>query len=721
MTTQPNALEHPDEDWHVRHDDPFATQDRLPDGVSTDDLSRFGDQRWYFAVLSRRKTEVSKTVNWTAFPEPLRESFRRAGWALVNLPTPDELLERAATCRVEWPRPGTMEQVFASWRRFAAWLVDCGITGLHEVSENALLDYAAHVRMLPRSTAIRQDDLNAVSLLWGFAPHLPASDRIPIPAWETHGVKHYLPVDTDRNENATPAIHPAAMSPLLVWALRFVDFADDIIIAWEEHQRLISRVRRHPNPQATIPLRTFLDRCVAENNTLPGGIARGRTGVAALYLAGLFDTSDDHVKYEATKYRKRNIPVSLEAPLATPVRVLVHGRPWKRHINFHEAPILMTRLATACMIVVLYLSGVRPGEALELEVGCCPEPVDDGDGSVRYELHGLFFKGARDADGKPAPGGARRDMPWTVVPPVADAIRVLERIVKGPLLFPTNPPWTIETRGRRRRTGEALTCLAANARIASFIAWVNDYTAENDLPAERIPDDPDGDIVVSRFRRTVAWHIGRLPGGRIALALQYGHLRASGVGEGYSGRARQGLRRVMDVETARAMADYLDTLAENLQNGEAVSGPAAGRMIQAARNARVRFQGKFLTPKQSEALLDEPEFNVYDNPDAFLTCNNDPAKALCHPERTRRSTKRIRPPATDRCDPACANIARTDTHIRHLITEIANLGAEMTSPLTPIPLRERLKQRITALQRIVDRHERTKISPAADDEETSRP
>jgi hypothetical protein len=117
----------------------------------------------------------------------------------------------------------------------------------------------------------------------------------------------------------------------------------------------------------------------------------------------------------------------------------------------------------------------------------------------------------------------------------------------------------------------------------------------------------------------------------------------------------------------------------------------------------------------------EPEFNVYDNPDAFLTCNNDSAKALCHPERTRRSTKRIRPPATDRCDPACANIARTDTHIRHLITEIANLGAEMTSPLTPIPLRERLKQRITALQRIVDRHERTKIAPAADDEETSRP
>jgi hypothetical protein len=477
------------------------------------------------------------------------------------------------------------------------------------------------------------------------------------------------------------------MSPLLIWALRFVDFAEDIILAWQEHQRLTGRVREQPNPAATIPLRAFLDRCVAQNNALPGGVARGRPGVAALYLAGLFNTSDRHVKYEAAKHRNRSIPVSLAAPLDTPVRGLSHGRPWMSHINFHDAPILMTRLATACMVVILYLSGIRPGEALELEVGCCPEPADDGAGGIRHELHGLFFKGARDPDGNPAPGGARRDVPWTVVPPVADAVRVLERIVTGPLLFPANPPWTIDARGgRRRRTGEALSCMGANQRIARLIDWVNRHTTENDLAAERIPHDPDGDVVVSRFRRAIAWHIARLPGGRIALALQHGHLRAPTVAEGYAGRARQGLRRVLDVETARAMADYLDTLADDLRHGEGVSGPAAGRMIQAARDARTRFQGKFLTPKQAEALLDEPEFNVYDNPEAFLTCNNDPTKALCHPERTRRATKRTRPPATDRCDPACANIARTDTHIRHLRAEITNLSDNVASPLHSHPV-----------------------------------
>lgn len=709
MRTSPANIGQADKTWAVGPDDPFATLDRLPEGTDPDQVSRFGDQRWNYTVLGRRRSESSKTVNWDAFPETLRESFRRAGWALVNLPTPAALLNRAATARVEWPAPGTMAQVFLGWRRLAVWLADHSLTGLHEVDDDLLADYAAHVGRRGSSSAIAQDDLNAVTLLWGFAPHLPTTDRIPMPSWESEGIKHYLAPDTTPNENTTAAIHPAVMSPLLIWSLRFLDFAEDIIAAWEEHQRLLTHIREHPNPDATGALRGFLATWIVEHGELPGGIARGRRGIAAQYLAGLFDTSERHVEYEATKYRRSNVSVGLDAPLASPVNGVIHGRGWKPHINFHEAPLLMTRLATAALIVILYLSGVRPGEALELQVGCCPDPIDDGTGSIRYQLHGLFFKGARNPDGTPARGGVPREMPWTVVPPVADAIRVLERIVDGPLLFPTNPPWITGTPGRRQRTGDAMTTLAANARIASFIAWVNHHADSNGLDDERIPDDPDGDIVVKRFRRTIAWHIGRLPGGRIALALQYGHLRTTVVGEGYSGRGRQGLRRVLDIETARAMADYLDTVADDLRNGQGVSGPATHRMIQAARNARSRFEGKFLTPRQLEALLDEPEFHVYDNPIAFLTCNHDPSKALCHPERTRRNNRAL-PPAIDRCDPACANIARTDIHIGQLRREITELAEQVAGPLTPMPLKERLKQRIATLQRIADRHERTKTT-----------
>jgi len=155
-------------------------------------------------------------------------------------------------------------------------------------------------------------------------------------------------------------------------------------------------------------------------------------------------------------------------------------------------------------------------------------------------------------------------------------------------------------------------------------------------------------------RRTIAWYIARLPGGRIALALQYGHLRTT-VSSGYSNRARHGLRRVLDIETARAIA-YLQHLDQRLNGGDGVSGPAAGRLIRSARSA-ARFEGMFLGKPEIRALLHEPEFQVFDNPDAFLTCNKDPAKALCDPDRATRAPKDTRPPSLDRCNPACANIA----------------------------------------------------------------
>ena len=145
MRTSLAAISQADQTWHVRPEDPFATTDRLPEGIDPDQVSRFGDPRWNYTVLSRRRSEGSKTVNWAAFPETLRESFRRAGWALVNLPTPAALLNRAATARVEWPAPGTMAQVFLGWRRFAVWLADHSVTSLPEVDHDLLADYAAHI------------------------------------------------------------------------------------------------------------------------------------------------------------------------------------------------------------------------------------------------------------------------------------------------------------------------------------------------------------------------------------------------------------------------------------------------------------------------------------------------------------------------------------------------------------------------------------------------
>jgi hypothetical protein len=143
-----------------------------------------------------------------------------------------------------------------------------------------------------------------------------------------------------------------------------------------------------------------------------------------------------------------------------------------------------------------------------------------------------------------------------------------------------------------------------------------------------------------------------------------------------------------------------------------VSGPAAPRLISAAREAATRYEGMFLSPRQARALLADPALQVHDNPRAFLACNYDPAKALCHPGRA--AGKAAAHPDLDRCNPACANIARTGEHIDALTAETARLRAEAASPLAPEPIRQRLLQRADALEQIAERHARTCITAKAD-------
>ena len=162
------------------------------------------------------------------------------------------------------------------------------------------------------------------------------------------------------------------------------------------------------------------------------------------------------------------------------------------------------------------------------------------------------------------------------------------------------------------------------------------------------------------------------------------------------------------------MASYLAHVSDRLDAGEAVSGPAATRLISAARDAATRYEGMFLSPRQARALLADPALQVHDNPRAFLACNYDPAKALCHPGRA-TAAKAAAHPDLDRCNAACANIARTDEHITALTAETARLRAEATSPLAPEPIRQRLTQHADALEQIAERHARTCITAKADD------
>jgi hypothetical protein len=115
-----------------------------------------------------------------------------------------------------------------------------------------------------------------------------------------------------------------------------------------------------------------------------------------------------------------------------------------------------------------------------------------------------------------------------VIAPVAKAVDVLQRLHPHSLLFPIELRRHGDLRGitgSRPRSGVRLQ--NANLAITSFVSWINAYCDEHGLHDECIPDDPRGLLALSRFRRTLAWHIVRRPRGLIAGAIQYGHLHVN--------------------------------------------------------------------------------------------------------------------------------------------------------------------------------------------------
>ncbi|MEV0415989.1 hypothetical protein AB0I68_35840 [Streptomyces sp. NPDC050448] len=147
-----------------------------------------------------------------------------------------------------------------------------------------------------------------------------------------------------------------------------------------------------------------------------------------------------------------------------------------------------------------------------MRTGCCP---DAGDG--RPLIYGHVFKTARDEDGNRLSRGQMRDVPWVAIPPARRAIQVLERMVPADgLRFGA----TAHDFPKHRTYPGALNPPTMNRRIEDFIIWASALAGRCGRPHETIPDDPHGAIGTERFRRTLAWHIARRPGGLVALAIQ---------------------------------------------------------------------------------------------------------------------------------------------------------------------------------------------------------
>ncbi|MFF5755193.1 hypothetical protein ACFY7A_07080 [Streptomyces longwoodensis] len=710
-------------------DTPVIPSERLRPGVAPETVSRFADDLWDLGPLERKETSTTKTLHWQAFPEVLRSSMKRIAWAVINKPTPAVLLSRPKTTARPFISAQTLLHASKTWWDLGNWLVQRQITSLDQVDQEMLEEYADKVRELGNSFGHARNKLFAVTRMWAYAPFLLPQDRLCMPPWDDPGaaITDFLGEnDEPRGENTTAVIHPATMSPLLVWALRVItDLAPDILAAWRESRRLLANLppkseRGLKGRAVRQRLREYFDGLRAAGKPVPthGGYlapslakaatARGATreAMSATFIGGMLGVNQRQV----SRFLK-DCPEVLEgqkfadgAPLEVPIEATIDGQPWTESIEFTEAKQLGLHLSTAALVVIAYLSGMRPEEVLHLEHGCASREERE-DGTVRYRVNGRHFKGVTDEEGNIIPEGEMRPEPWTVIELVHRAIEIVEELDQGPLLFPRN--LTTAPRADRRH-GKALAPSAVVGRLKTFMKWANELAVAHGRVHELIPPDPDGNVTMQRFRRTVAWFIYRRPGGRVALGIQYGHVGSS-MGESYGGRSRFDMLEILDFEEGLVMAENLATASERVASGEGISGPAASRYVAATRQFQARYEGGFLTKRQHRAIRADPNLRVYEHPESLLTCNHDPFKALCDLDRGRGPGQRT--PSFSRCDLACANISRTDTHIERARAERQAITDELADGLNPIPVAQRLRQRDQTLESIISEHEATRTVP----------
>ncbi|OCC12514.1 hypothetical protein [Streptomyces sp. PTY087I2] len=701
--------------------------------------SRYGDAIWPLAPIIDDPSMEHGRLAWASCPDGFREELRLITWTFFNGELRNTFVrDRGSRLRTRLA-PGTARNTVYQWWGMADWLHSQGHTSFTGCDRGTFSLYAAHLRKTITTRGAVRKALTAVTRLWAFDQLSARPIEIRRPPWDEEGMDDYLPAASPRGpENAREPLSEEVMGPLLVWALRLVDdLADDIIAAHKETVRLDRAALTQPStPEGRASLRSYLTEHLAERRPLPSTRQNGKTALARQYIAGVTGAS---LKQVALAYRDRGLGALVTAdpgpcPLDIPVTGQIAGRPWRSRIDYTETSELLRHLITAVFIVCAYLTGARTQEVLAMRSGCCPDPEDgqgrhlmriqpddvdeslddedELDDGLEDEPHLLIrsrhFKTATDPDtGNYLPSGAERAVPWVAIVPVVNAIRVLERLVpEDDLLFGAS----VHNRTHPNTRTGSLIVDTIRTRIEDFVTWANVEADAHDLPGEVIPPDPHGKIGLGRFRRSLAWHIARRPGGLVALAIQYGHMRTvlnTDESGRYGSRSRSGIHQLVDIETALATADAAADLAERFEAGEGISGPAARRALFQATTGPM-FQGGLvkrdfpLKHSLARRHLARDGSVLYDNPQALLLCLFRSDRAPCQEDG------RLSEPTLDRCVPNCGNIVRTDRQAIALRERAHQL--EIEADHVPGPLADRGLAAAQQFRDQADEHDRTRFS-----------
>lgn len=672
----------------------------LKPGVAKEALSSYGDDRWVLDHGVFEEDAKARSLNFLRTPDKFRNFAKRYFWTLINCDPPVQL--RRTT--VSRPSLGAMMGFWAPFHVFLDWLQDQGISEIPSVTEDVLEHYMGDIAEASVSIERKYRRVVEVRRLWGYRTLLPESMRLPeMPPWGGDSPHELLGKTRPQRENLTPRISENVMQNLLEWALRFVeDFAPDIHRAHAEYLRLQNAGRRHldssrrPSGGAIRDVTDYVERLKRDGRNLPGKVVDGQVVVNFAHIGralGIRALANPSYRACQAAVLSSGLGIDVGSYLETAVTATIEGRPWHpERFSYYDAWHLARHLSTACLIVVAYLSGARPGEVLNLRRGC----IQFDETAELWLMSGVYFKNAVDDQGNKIPAGLQRRDPWVVVEQVARAVQVLEKLHSEELLFPTRID-DARKRAERRSGARARVGQVVTEDIARFIDFVKSLGDHHEMG---LTNDPQGVINITRFRRTLAWFIRRRPRGLVAGALQYGHVHTRMM-QGYAGDYDSGFPDELAFEDFLARLEGFAEDERRLADGERVSGPAAKVYERRVIEANRFFAGHVLkSNRQARDMIGNPLLQIYHG--EGMTCVFDATKAACQLRGT--ADDPLVTPDLDDCRVSCRNIARTDRDIVVLRQKRDSLRHIVQDPLAP-PIRSNREVReLERLEEILEGH-----------------
>ena len=405
-------------------------------------------------------------ASWDLGPAVFRENARRCHVTVHFGEVPDQAVAQClreylyARLNVEIPGfrsrlpPASVRQAFNRARRFFEFVdAELGRCDLDRVDQGLLDRYAKLLRNGRCRPVVAAQLLDVIFDLHAYRAHLPIA-ALPLEPWPGRTPSQVAGYRYAAEENRTPRMPEAVIAPLLHWSLKYVSlFSRDIFAAREELLRLEERQRALAAADAVLPpdqrrarrrarLTDFFDdrrrlgRGVPIWTTAHNGVVRRDPATGAVTPPVNWLLLHQHAGVDAQAEPGTHLQLTTGAPdlvaaaidaigvetggMDTPITIDPDlGRPWGPRFDARTLAHEERMLQAACYVVCAYLTGMRDSEVQAMRAGCL-SLSRSADGVIdRHRIRSIAYKG-KSSQGEPAE--------WVTIEPVAEAIRVLERL-----------------------------------------------------------------------------------------------------------------------------------------------------------------------------------------------------------------------------------------------------------------------------------------------------